>query len=121
MRIACDPMAPPPVVGLVFTDGQERRVAAEEFSSTAWRTVNLYTGRQPCSLRIEAPAGGWVGFTAPVEVGLLSWLAGKPLKFGLPLLCFGLGVLGATVGLAFRQLSAVRDNPSRALPRDKVD
>jgi hypothetical protein len=121
MRIACDPMVPPPVVALEFADGRERRVPAGEFSSTAWRTVNLYTGRQPCSLRIEAPTGGWVGFTAPVEVGPLSWLAGKPLKFGLPLLCLGLAVLGATVGLAFRQLSAGKNDPSRDLPRDEVD
>jgi hypothetical protein len=121
MRIACDPTAAPPVVALVFADGRERRIPAEEFSGATWRTVNLYTGRQPCSLRIEASKNGWVGFTAPVEVGLLSWLASKPLKIGLPLLCLGLIVLGATVGLVFRRLPARKNFPFRDFLRHEVD
>ena len=121
MRIACDPAAPPPVVALVFADGRERRVPAAEFSGATWRTVNLYTGRQPCALRIEAPTGGWVGFTAPVEVGLLSWLAGKPSKIGLPLLCLGLIVLAGTVGLASRRRLAGQNHPLRDVPRHGVD
>ena len=121
MRIACDPAAPPPVVALMFADGRERRVPPGELSGAVWRTVNLYTGREPCSLRIEASNGGWVGFTAPVEVGPLSWLAGKPLKVGLPLLCLGLAVLGATVGLAFWRPPARQRIPGRAVPRHEVD
>ena len=121
MRIACDPAAAPPVIALVFADGHELRVAAGEFSGTAWKTVNLHTGRQPCSLRIEAPTGGWVGFTAPVEVGPLSWLAGKPLKIGLLLVCLGLVVLGLTVGLVFRRMPSLGNDPPGALPRPGVD
>jgi hypothetical protein len=109
------------VVALLFADGRERRVPAGEFSGAVWRTVNLYTGRQPCALRIEAPSGGWVGFTAPVEVGLLSWIAGKPLKIGFPLLCLGLVVLGGTVGLASRRRLAGQNKPLRGVPRDEVD
>jgi hypothetical protein len=121
MRIACDPVTPPPVIALVFADGRERKIPAGEFSGATWRTVNLYTGRQPCSLRIEAPKGGWIGFTAPVEVGLLSWLAGKPLKIGLPLLCLGLVVLGAAVGLACQRLPARKNFRFRDFLRHEVD
>jgi hypothetical protein len=109
------------VVALIFADGRERRIPAGEFSGAVWRTVNLYTGRQPCALRIEAPTGGWIGFTAPVEVGLLSWIAGKPLKIGLPLLCLGLVVLVGTVGLASRRRLAGPHDPLRDVPRHEVD
>lgn len=64
-----------------------------------WKTVSVFRPAGPWWLEAEDDdPDGWFAFTAPVEVGRLSWLAEKLLKHHSVVLLAGLGLLAAAAG-----------------------
>jgi hypothetical protein len=108
-------LAPPDgSLTLVGPEG-DRRVQPAVPRRTNWGRVAVEVPTGEFHLEAISAAGHWLAFTAPIEVGRLTWLTNKTLRTGEALFWLGtLGLAGLLVGLsvccsgaiAFRSIAA---------------
>jgi hypothetical protein len=80
--------------------GETVSLRLDERTGQRWRTVNLERPPDPAVLVLgPSAAGTWGAFTAPVEMGLGSWYAGKLAKNWLWFTVLGSGCFVAAMGL----------------------
>lgn len=75
-------------------------------SPTRWRRVHFSAPSEPFRIVVrDRDAASWIAFTAPVEVGRISWLVGKALGLWPWLLAGGVVAFALAVRLAFHSRS----------------
>ncbi|HVS50779.1 MAG TPA: hypothetical protein VHD62_00390 [Opitutaceae bacterium] len=113
-EISGDLVPPDGRLALVGTTG-EQLVQPAYPRRTNWGSVAVSAPRGDFRVEARSAAGHWLAFSAPIEIGQLTWLSEKLLRFGA-LLCWlgGLTLAGLLVGPNLSRLVAeIRAAPAR--------
>jgi hypothetical protein len=100
-----------------MASGETVALRLEERTGERWRTVNLEVPEHPVVLVVgPSAAGSWGAFTAPVELGYGSWIAGKIAKNWLAFALAGSACLAGA--LALRSQSDIQRRDTFSLDDD---
>jgi hypothetical protein len=81
---------------LIKSDSGSIALRLDDLTPDRWKTMNIERPSGAWWLQvIDRDPVGWCAITEPVEVGRLSWLAGRIIKTSVWLVLLGLGLLAA--------------------------